>query len=371
MNLRRLLAVARKEVIQLRRDPRSLILAFILPPGLILFFGYAIRFDVDDIKLAVVDQDDSQESRRLVEAFTSSRYFSVVARPVRASEADGLLERGRILAALIVPPDFSEDLAASRGARVQLLLDGSDANTATIALGYARAIVADRVARASVQARTAAPPIRAESRVWYNETLESRNMVVPGVIAVTISIVAALLTSLTLAREWERGTMEQLVTTPVTRREVLLGKLLPYFAISLFNVGLTVALGIVLFRVPFRGSIALLFLTSCLFLAGALGFGILISAATRAQILATQVALLTTYLPAFLLSGFLYAIASMPPALQAVTYLFPARYFVAITRGIFLKGVGLDVLWVPTACLLVYGVAGLGLAWRAFQKRIA
>jgi ABC-2 type transport system permease protein len=371
MSLRRLLAMARKELIQLRRDPRSLILAFLLPPFLILFFGYAISFDVDDIRLVVVDQDHTQQSRRLVDAFTSSGYFTVTERLATSREAGERLARGRALGALVVPPRFTSDLAAGRPAPVQLLLDGSDANTATIALNYARAIVAEHAARARVDARRLVPPARAETRVWYNETLESRNMVVPGLIAVVISIVAALLTALTLAREWERGTMEQLVATPVGRVEVLLGKMLPYFGICLFNVGLTVAAGLFLFQVPFRGSLVLLFFTSCLFLAGALGFGILISAVARTQMLATQIAMLTTYLPAFMLSGFIFAIPNMPPVLQGITYLFAARYFVTITKGIFLKGTGLDELWVSVLSLAVYALMGLALAWRAFRKEIA
>jgi ABC-2 type transport system permease protein len=370
MSLRRLLAVARKELIQLRRDPRSLILAFFLPPFLILFFGYAIQFDVDDIRLVVVDQDRTQESRRLVEAFTSSRYFTVTERPASAREAGERLARGKALAALLIPPGFARDLEAGRGAPLQLLLDGSDANTATIALTYARAIVADRAVRTRVAARRVAPPVRAESRVWYNETLESRNMVVPGLIAVIISIVAALLTALTLAREWERGTMEQLVATPVGRAEVLLGKMLPYFGICLFNVGLTVAAGLLLFHVPFRGSVLLLLLTTGVFLAGALGFGILISAVARTQVLATQMAMLATYMPALVLSGFIFSIANMPPVLQAVTYLFAARYYVTITKGIFLKGAGLDVLWAPALSLTLYALVGITLAWRAFRKEI-
>lgn len=371
MNLRRLLAIARKELIQLRRDPRTLILAFLLPPSLILFFGYAIQFDVDDIPLAVVDQDRTQESRSLVEAFESARYFTVTERLASPREAGKRLARGEALAGLVIPPRFARDLAAGRPAPLQLLLDGSDANTATIALNYARAIVAEYSAHVVLRARRVVPPVRAESRVWYNETLESRNMVVPGLVAVIISIIAALLTALTIAREWERGTMEQLVATPVGRLEILLGKMLPYFLICLFNVALTVIVGLVLFQVPFRGSAALLLLATCFFLVGALGFGLLISAVARAQVLATQIAMLTTYLPALVLSGFIFAIANMPPALRAVTYLFPARYYVTITKGIFLKGVGIGALWEPALSLVVYALAGLGLAIRAFRKEIA
>ena len=251
---------------------------------------------------------------------------------------------------------------------MQLLLDGSDANTATIAMHYADAIVARYSARVLLEGRRLPPPVRAESRVWYNPDLESRTMIVPGLIAIIMSIIAALLTALTIAREWERGTMEQLAATPVSRLEVVLGKLLPYLAIGLFDVIVTVAAGMLLFGTPLRGSPMLLLALSVLFLLGALGVGIFILAAVKSQVLATQVAMIVTYLPAVLLSGFLYEIASMPAVLRGLTFLIPARYFVSVTRGIFLKGVGLEVLW-PDA-LLMTAFAALGLAVQAFRKEL-
>jgi ABC-2 type transport system permease protein len=272
---------------------------------------------------------------------------------------------------LAIPPGFARDLAAGGPAPLQLLVDGSDANTATIAIGYARAIVTAFSLRASLEGREIQPPIVPASRVWYNPSLESRNMVVPGLVAVITSILAALLTALTIAREWERGTMEQLVSTPVTRSEIVVGKLLPYVGIGLFDVLLAVAIGITLFNVPFRGSLLLLVLMTIAFLLAALGFGLFLSAALKSQVLATQFAMVATYLPALLLSGFIFAIANMPPALQLATYLFPARYYVTVTKAVFLKGVGIEVLWRQGVPLLFLAAAAVAATVAVFRKRVA
>ena len=364
MTWRRLWAVARKEIIQLRRDPRSLALAFAIPALLLVLFGYAISLDVRNLDLAVLDQSRSEASRRLVSTFTSSGYFRVVAQLEAAAEVATTLERGRALLVLTIPPDFEHRLAGGGGAPVQILLDGSDANTATIARNYAQAIVAGFQG-------AAAPLVEPRTRIWYNETLESRNTIVPGLIAVIMSIIAAMLTALTIAREWERGTMEQLAATPVRRSEVVLGKLLPYVAIGIVDVVAAVLAGRLVFDVPLRGSVVLLAGLSLLFLVAALSWGLFVSAALKSQLLATQAALLTTYLPALLLSGFIFSIAAMPLTLQLVTLIVPARYFVAITRGIFLKDVGLAVLWPEALALLVFAVGAVGLALRSFRKQLA
>jgi ABC-2 type transport system permease protein len=370
MSRTRLLAVARKEVIQLRRDTRSLVLAFLLPVLLVVLFGYAISWDVEDIGMAVLDEDGSARSRALLAAFESSGYFTLERRLERHAEIDALLDRGSVMLVLVVPPDFAAELDAGRPAVVQALLDGSDANTATIALGYARAIVQEYSREVRLRGRTTTLPVGTETRVWYNEELVSRNMIVPGLVAVIMMIIAAMLTSLTIAREWERGTMEQLASTPVTRAEVVLGKLLPYVAIGLVDVVLVSVVGVVLFGVPFRGSPVLLMALSLAFIVGAAGLGMFISAVARSQLLATQLAMVLTFLPAFLLSGFMYAIEVMPPALRAITYLIPARYFLVVTRGIFLKGVGADVLRVQGLLMIGFAVVGLLAATLVFRKRI-
>ena len=363
--------MARKEWIQLKRDSRSMILAFALPTFMVVFFGYAISFDINDIGLAVLDNDRTQESRELVEAFVSSGYFNVSERLESSAQIEDRLTRRTVLGVLTIPPGYSADLAApGRSAQIQLLFDGSDANTTTIAMNYADAIVSRHSATRITGGRSLRLPVTLEPRIWYNPTLESRHMIVPGLIAVIMSIIAAMLTALTIAREWERGTMEQLAATPVGRLEVVLGKLLPYLAIGFFDVVTIVVTGMLIFGTPFNGSVVLLGVLTMLFLVGALGLGMFISAAVKSQVLATQVAMVATYLPAVLLSGFIFDIASMPTFLRGVTYLIPARYFITVTRGILLKGVGADVLWVQAILMVVYAVVGLGLATMTFKKEL-
>jgi ABC-2 type transport system permease protein len=371
LNRKRLLAVSRKEVVQLRRDRRSLVLAFVLPVLLVVIFAYGISWDVDEIRTVVVDQDHSTRSRALVETFRASGRFTLeeVATP---AEVDRRIDRGQTQLAVIIPSDFASNMGRGVPARVQAVVDGSDANTATIVLGYTQAAV-QAYTRQLLQEKglAASPAVQVESRVWYNEELVSRNMIVPGLVAVIMMIIAAMLTSLTIAREWERGTMEQLASTPVHRGEVVLGKLLPYLAIGLVDVVVASLLGVFLFGVPFRGSFVLLMAASTLFLVGALGLGLFISAATKSQLLATQVAMIVTFLPAFLLSGFMYAVEVMPRGLQLVTLLIPARYFVVVTRGIFLKGVGPEVLHTQVLLMIAFAALGLFLSVRVFKKEIA
>ncbi len=371
MSLSRLLAISRKEAIQLRRDPRSLILAFLLPLSLILFFGYAITFDVNSIEMAVLDQSNTESSRLLTESFVRSSYFRILEYPTRYGDVQRLLDAGRVRLVLIIPSDFNRNLTRSRGADVQILLDGADANTATIAQNYAAAIISRYSSQVVLGGQVVRLPVEAESRIWYNETLESQNMIVPGLVAVIMSIIAAMLTALTIAREWERGTMEQLAATPVHRLEVVLGKLLPYVIIGLFDVALAVAAGLFIFGVPFHGSWLLLFGLTLLFLLGALSLGMFISAAVKSQVLATQVAIIATYLPALLLSDFIFSIDNMPIWLQAITYIVPARYYVTVTKGIFLKGIGPGVLWIEGFAMIIFAVVGLSLAIRSFKKELA
>lgn len=366
----RLWAISRKEMLQLRRDPRSLALAFLVPVLLLVLFGYAITWDVDDIRTAVLDEDGSARSRALVEALTASGYFSVVERLPHPAAIGPLLDRSDVQLALVIPPGFSADLGAGRPARVQAIVDGSDANTATIVLAYAQAIVYDFSSGVQLDGTASRASLTAQSRVWYNEDLKSRNMIVPALVAVIMAIIAAMLTSLTIAREWERGTMEQLAATPVTRLEVVLGKLLPYLAIGFLDVLVTAGLGVLLYQVPFRGSLWLLMALAILFLFGALGFGIFISAVTRSQMLATQMSMLTTFLPSYILSGFMFSLSVMPRPLQLLSLAVPARYFSVVTRGIFLKGVGAEVLWVQALLMLAYAGIGFGLALRVFRKEL-
>lgn len=370
-SFRRFTAIARKEVIQLRRDPRSLLLAFAVPVILLVIFGYAISWDIRDIALGVLDQDQSARSRAVVDAFRASGYFTVEQTLVRPDEIRPGFERDAIQVVLVIPPGFASALGTPGQAAVQLVVDGSDANTATIILAYSEAILIDVSHDMGLVAGSARLPLTVQSRIWYNEELQSRDMVVPGLVAVIMAVISAMLTSLTIAREWERGTMEQLASTPVSRLEVILGKLAPYVGIGLIDIGVTVVLGMVMFGVPFRGNPFLLLILSLFFLIGALGFGIFISAAAKTQVLATQVAMVATYLPALLLSGFMFSIDAMPRALQLLTFVIPARYYVVVTRGIFLKGVGIEVLRVQGLLMIAFAVIGLGLAVIRFRKEIA
>lgn len=366
----RLLAVIRKEFLQLRRDTRSLVLAFAMPLILLVFFGYAITWDVNHIATAVVDQDHGARARALLDGFRASGRFDFVAAPEATRDIGALLDRSKARIVLVIPPTFSTDLGAGRTAEVQAIVDGSDANTATIALGYTQALVQQYAADIVLRERMVKLPVEARTRIWFNEELSSSNMIVPGLVVLIMMIIAGLLTSLVIAREWERGTMEQLASTPVTRLEIVIGKLAPFLVIGLVDVAVTSVTGILLFHVPFRGNALFLAGPTFLFLCGTLALGLLISAVARSQLLATQVGMIATFLPGLLLSGFMYPIANMPLPLRVLTYFVPARYFLVVVRGVFLKGVGPGVLWLQGVLMLVYAVAMIALSVRAFRKEL-
>ncbi len=377
MKLHRLWAVARKESLHIRRDPRSLILAVGIPMFMLVMFGYALTLDVDRVPFVVWDQSRTAASRDLVARFSGTRYFELRGPVAGYAAIERAIDTRDAMLALVVPPDFAARLDAGRAAPVQAIVDGSDANTAGLVLGYTQAIVAgfnQQVALEQVRRATCAAPAPAlelRARVWFNADLESRNFIVPGIMAVIMGLIAALLTSLTIAREWERGTMEQLVSTPVRPAELILGKLLPYSGIGLVNMAVAVAMAVFLFDVPLRGSVPLLFGVGTLFVVGTLAQGILISTVARQQLLASQFAMISTFLPAFLLSGFAFAIANMPLPVQALTYVVvPARYFVALVKGIFLRGVGLETLWPDALFLAVFATVVIGLAIRLTRKTL-
>jgi ABC-2 type transport system permease protein len=376
MKPRRIRAVARKEFLHVLRDPRSLIMGLALPMLLLFMFGYALTLDVDRVPLIVWDQSATPASRAFVERFAGSRYFELAATADNYRAIEEAIDERQALIALVVPSDFARDLKAGRPTAVQLLVDGSDSNTATIALGYAEAIFAGyagEVRRDELQRRggqTVPPPLAAEPRVWFNADMLSRNAIVPGLIAVIMMVIAALLTALTVAREWENGTMEQLIATPLTGPELIVGKLVPYFCIGVFDLALCVLVGRYVFDVPLRGNLALLLGLALIFLVVALSLGMLISILGRSQFVSSQFAMVATLLPAFLLSGFVFPIENMPGVLQMVTHVVPARYFVTILRGIYLKGVGPAVLWGEALLLALFGFAFLALAMRKFRKKI-
>ncbi len=377
MNLKRIMAISNKEFIQIRRDPRSLGLALVIPVFLLIIFGYGLSLDIDRVPTVVWNQDaSSQLTRNFLLNFKNSKYFKIIRYTDNYRDIEHMINSGKAMMALVIPKDFSHYLESGKTAALQLLVDGSDSNTATIAMGYVRSVVATYNLNLLVKtlAHYGIKPARSvdmRSRVWFNMGLNSRWFIVPGVIAMIIMIIAALLTSICIAREWERGTMEQLISTPVKPPELITGKFIPYFIIGFFDLIVGLAMARFLFGVPFRGSYLLLFFLSTFFLTGALSQGILISIVTRSQLLASQMATLTTFIPTMLLSGFIYPIFNMPPAIQAVTYFIPARYYIVIVRGVFLKGNGIDVMWDEALFLLLFAILMFGLALKKFKKRVA
>jgi ABC-2 type transport system permease protein len=377
MSLRRLKAMMVKECRHILRDPRSLLMALAMPLVLLLLFGMALSLDVDRIPTLVYDADNSALSRELIRQFQGSRYFDIQGYTNNYAAIERGIDRNQILLGLAIPRDYSRHIGAGEHVDVQVLIDGSDSNTASIALGYVDALVrnyAFTLRRDAQNFRGGGkldPPIDPRLRVWYNSSLESRNYIVPGLIAVILMIIAALLTSLTIAREWEMGTMEQLLSTPLRPAEVVLGKMLAFFFVGFIDTVIAVSAAVFIFAVPLRGSVLFLALTSCMFLWGALFWGIFISASVRNQLLAYQMGLLTSFLPAFLLSGLVYAIEGMPGPIQAVTYLVPARYFIILLKGIFLKGVGIKVLWLELVPLTAYATAVFLLATRKLKQKLA
>lgn len=376
MNLRRLLAIARKETIHIRRDPRSLILAIGIPMLMILLFGYALTLDVDRVPVMVWDQSHTPQSRDYIARFTASRYFSYVGSAGSYEEIARAIDRRDAYLCLVLPGDFGARVAAGRSAPVQAIIDGSDSNTAAIVLGYTQAITVGFNSAVSLEqlqrvvGPTTVAPLDFRPRVWFNADLESKNFIIPGLIAVIMGLIAALLTSLTVAREWERGTMEQLISTPIRPAELIVGKLVPYFVVGMADVLIAVLMGVFLFHVPLRGSVPLLFGMASLFIVGTLAQGILISTLAKQQLVASQFAMVSTFLPAFLLSGFMFAISNMPVVVQAVTYIVPARYFVALVKGIYLRGVGLETMGLDALFLFVFATVVTLLAIVKFKKRL-
>lgn len=373
----RIPAMARKELLHILRDWRTLLIAFVLPVVMILLFGYAITFDIRDLRLAVADEDRSRASRDLIERFTGSRYFRLVASASDPEELTALLDSGEAQIALSIPQGFGRSIARMEAEIVQVLLDGSESNTATIAAGYMDAIfsglniasVRTSLSRGGVPP-TGIPPVDLRIRVWFNPELTSSHTIVPGLIAVIMVLIAALLTSLTVVREREFGSLEGLIATPARRHEILLGKMLPYLAVTLIDCGLVTLMGVLVFDVPFAGSLRLFAGTALVFAVAGLSIGLLASVVSGNQLLANQIVILTTMLPSILLSGFMFPVKSMPAWVQAFTYAVPARYFITICRGILLKDQPAENLLRPTIFLVVFGTVLLALAVARFRKKL-
>jgi ABC-2 type transport system permease protein len=376
MNLRRLTAVARKESLHLVRDWRSLTLALAIPLILILLYGYALTLDLRLVPTVVWDQSRTPESRELLSLFQSSPYFAVKGYHEDYQGLQNALDRGKAMIALVIPGDFAAKVQAAKPVKIQIIGDGSDANTSRLAMGYAAnigAIYALQVTSEQMQFKGRGElkqPIELIQRAWYNPDLRSQNVLIPGIIALVMIVVAALLTSTTVAREWETGTMEQLISTPLRGPELIFGKVVPYFCIGMTDVIVAVLMGKWIFDVPIVGNAGLLFGLSAIFLTGALFFGMTLSIKLKSQVLANQLAIIAGFLPTLILSGFVFAIENMPLPLQFLTYIVPARYFIAILRGIYLKGIGLEILWLDALFLVVYALLMILLANRNFSFKL-
>jgi ABC-2 type transport system permease protein len=377
MNLRRLFAIAFKETLQVWRDPRSLAIALLMPVMQMALLGYGVSLDIRRVPLCVYDQENSQTSRELVQRFVASKWF-VITRVLSDERAiRDAMDRDACIGAVTIPVDFSRILMATGTVSVQTVFDATDANTTTIAIGYAQGVMAQ--ATADFEARWAAAhglpsqtvrSVDLEPRVWFNEGLDSRNFIIPGVVAIILGLVGAQLTSLTISREWERGTMEQLISTPVSALEVMIGKLVPYFVIGLFDAAFCLCAAVFWFQVPFRGSLGTLILTTALFTLVVLGIGYVVSVHIRSQLGASQIALMLTMVPINLLSGYTFPIDQMPAPIQAVTLIVYARYFVTILRAVFLKGSTIADLAIPILALVLFAVTIIWIAARAFRKSL-
>jgi ABC-2 type transport system permease protein len=376
MSLRRILAMMRKEVIQIWRDPLSLLIIFAMPIVQLIIYGYGVNLDIKHIPLCVYDRDATQTSQDLLKHFQATDYFTIVHVAKDYHDVIQQIDHGACSVAVVVPPLFSEDLRSNGKTRVQALLDASDSNTASIGMGYTLSIVQaySQDIQIDWQQRHGLPPITPnvtfQPRTWFNEDLESMANIVPGVVAMVMAVVGAFLTSLTIAREWERGTMEQLIATPVRKLEIQIGKLIPYFVIGIMDTALCAGAAVWWFKVPFRGSWAVLFACSALFLVVVLSVGYFFSVTSKSQLGASQLALLVTLLPTFLLSGFIFPIDQMPLFVQWITRILPARYYVSILRNVFLKGTAMRFLAGDILALGILATLLIIRATRAFHKRL-
>jgi ABC-2 type transport system permease protein len=375
----RIREIMRKEFLQTLRNPRMRALLFMPPILQLIIFGYAVNLDIENVRIAWMDSDQTPESRELRAAFEGSGYFQIVDEPRREKEMQELLDHSDVEGVISIFPGFARDLQRGETAAVQILVDGTNSNTASIVSSYANQILAAyaqkvRAARNDRGAMSGGgipprPSVSAQSRVWFNPDLASRVYFVPGVVVNIIALVTIILTSMSIVREREIGTMEQLMVTPIRPVELMLGKLLPFAVIGLFEVALVVSAALLVFRIPMRGSLLLLFGCAALFLLNTLGVGLFLSTISQTQ----QQAMMASFfffMPALLLSGFSFPIANMPTAVQYLTYLNPLRYFMQIVRGLFLKGVGVESLWQQMVALALFGVLILGLSAIRFHKRL-
>ena len=360
-------AVAIKELRQIRRDARTLVILTFIPTFFLFLYGYALNFDIRHIRLAVEDRDQSTESRQLIATFVESTYFDVVATPTGDAEVKALIDRGQARVVLVIPEDFSRAIRRGGTGQLQILVDGDNANTATTVLGYVTGIV--RQASASYPGHAQVTLVAAQPRIWYNPELRSAVFLVPGLIAFISMITAVVSTALSIVREKERGTIEQIRMAPISTLAFVVGKSVPYLVLSQMGAMAIILAAMVFFDLPMRGAWLPLAFVVMLFLIGGLGTGLLVSTIAETQEVAFQAAALIAMLPTLILSGFIFPIASMPIALQYVSAVIPARYFLTALRGIVLKGLDLGMLWQPMVALVLYGAVVLGLSAVRLARR--
>ena len=366
----RLRGILRKEVLQILRDPSSIALAIVLPLVLLFIFGYGLSLDAENVPIGIVLKDNSSAARDLSARFDLSPYFKTIHLKSMARAMD-LLNQRRVDGIVHLQSDFSSGLFSRNPSPVQVIVNGIDANRARLIQGYARGILQKWTAlRQARGEQVAAPAVKVSQRIWFNEAAISRNFLVPGLITLIMTLIGILLTALVVAREWERGTMEAILVTPIRRIDLLLGKMLPYFILGMLGMGLSVVVGTTLFHVPFRGSIAALIFLSSLFMLASLGFGLLISAAIRIQFVAAQISIVAGFLPAFFLSGLVFDLESTPRFIQIISHVVPARYFVSISHTLFMAGDVWPVLLPNALALAVMAVLFTSLAFRKITKRL-
>ncbi|MGA8731562.1 MAG: ABC transporter permease [Terracidiphilus sp.] len=376
MSWTRLIVMARKETLQILRDSRSLGIVIVMPVVLVMLFGYGVNLDLKGLPVYVYDQDGTQQSQDLLKRFQASEYFRVERAVSNYGELTRALDDGSAKMGIVVPWDFSQKLNRGAPVQVQALVDATDDNTANVLIGYAQGVVQGYSSEIQINwlrgrgVSVQSAPINVETRTWYNEDLESSAFIIPGVLALVMSVIGAFLTSLTIAREWERGTMEQLISTPVSAAEIMFGKLLPYFILGMADTLVSALIAIGWFRVPFRGSYLTLLGSSAMFMIVVLSMGFFISVLAKGQFAASQIALLVTFLPAFLLSGFLFSIEQMPIVLQWITRIVPARYYMSVLKKVFLKGTPPTLLYADLVPLALFALVLAILATRSFHKKL-
>ncbi len=374
----RIWPIIKKEYLHIARDKRTLLITFALPFVMLLLYGYALTFDINHIPLVIYDLDNKPATRFLIERFTSSGYFTIVGHAKDLEDENRYIISGRARAALNIRDGFSSDIASGKRAQLQLIVDGADANTAIVAIGYMNGIMQEyktdlllkTFAKNGLVSYEKLMPLDVRPRVLYNPELRSMNFLVPGIMSFILMILSAMIISMTVVSEKTRGTMEQLICTSLKPMEIMIGKIMPFIIIGLADVLLCILTSVFIFGVGIKGSLILLFVESLIFIFGTMGLGLLISTMARRQEDALLLASMITFLPSMLLSGFIFPIASMPPVIQVITYFIPARYFIDILRGIFLKGVGIEYLWLDTLLLSAFALMMIVLASKHFKKRL-